>query len=55
MKIKTSIAALAILSSLSFGAFAAQLVDNAQASNMQPIGTISVSGVSAAPSDIRAA
>lgn len=32
MKIKTTIATLAVLSSLSFGAFAAQLVDNAQAS-----------------------
>ncbi len=55
MKIKTTIATLAVLSSLSFGAFAAQLVDNEQASKMQPVGTISVSGVSAAPSDIRAA
>lgn len=55
MKIKSSLAALAVLSSLSFGVFAAQPIDNSQAANMQSVGTVTVSGVSAAPSDIREA
>jgi shikimate kinase len=55
MNIKTTIAAVSILSALSFGAFAAQSIDANQAASLQPMGTISVSGVSAAPSDIRQA
>lgn len=55
MNIKTTIAAAGILSALSFGAFAAQSIDANQAASLQPMGTISVSGVSAAPSDIRQA
>ncbi|QCR34936.1 peroxide/acid stress response protein YhcN [Nissabacter sp. SGAir0207] len=53
MNIKTSIATLSILSALSFGAFAAQSVDANQAAGLQSMGTITVSGVTAAPSDIR--
>lgn len=55
MKVKSSIATLAVLSSLSFGVFAAQPVDNAQAARLQSVGTVTVSGTNAAPSDIREA
>lgn len=54
MNVKTTIAAASLLSMLSFGAFAADSVNADQAQNMQSIGTISVSGVSASPMDIRA-
>jgi hypothetical protein len=53
MKIMTTIAALGLLSAVSFGASAAQLVSNQQAENLQPMGTISVSGVNGVPTDIR--
>ncbi|CAI0947418.1 Protein of uncharacterised function (DUF1471) [Serratia proteamaculans] len=55
MKIKATIATMSILSMLSFGAFAAQSVDANQAAKMQAAGTITVSGVAGAPSDIRQA
>lgn len=55
MKIKATIATMSILSMLSFGAFAAQSVDANQAAKMQSAGTITVSGVAGAPSDIRQA
>jgi hypothetical protein len=55
MKIKATIATMSLLSMLSFGAFAAQSVDANQAANMQAAGTITVSGVAGAPSDIRQA
>jgi hypothetical protein len=55
MKIKATIATMSVLSMLSFGAFAAQSVDESQAENMQSAGTITVSGVAGAPSDIRQA
>ncbi|CAI1858128.1 Multiple stress resistance protein BhsA precursor [Serratia quinivorans] len=55
MKIKATIATMSVLSMLSFGAFAAQSVDENQAENMQSAGTITVSGVAGAPSDIRQA
>ncbi len=55
MKIKTTVATLSVLSMLSFGAFAAQSVDATQAAKLQPAGVITVSGVAAAPSDIRRA
>ncbi|MDU6411363.1 MAG: peroxide/acid stress response protein YhcN [Yersiniaceae bacterium] len=55
MNIKTTIAAASTLSALSFGAFAAQSIDATQAASLQSMGTISVSGVSAAPSDVRQA
>lgn len=53
MKIMTTIAALSLLSAVSFGASAAQLVSTQQAENLQPMGTISVSGVNGVPTDIR--
>ena len=55
MKIKATIATMSVLSMLSFGAFAAQSIDENQAANMQSAGTITVSGVAGAPSDIRQA
>lgn len=55
MKIKATIATMSVLSMLSFGAFAAQSIDANQAANMQSAGTITVSGVAGAPSDIRQA
>lgn len=55
MKVKTTVVTLGVLSMLSFGAFAAQSIDAEQAANLQPAGTITVSGVAAAPSDIRQA
>lgn len=53
MKIKTTIAALSLFSVVSFGASAAQLVNNQQAENLQSAGTITLSGVAGTPSDIR--
>lgn len=55
MKVKSTIATMSVLSMLSFGAFAAQSVDANQAAKMQSAGTITVSGVAGAPSDIRQA
>lgn len=55
MKVKTTVVTLGVLSMLSFGAFAAQSINAEQAENLQPAGTITVSGVAAAPSDIRQA
>lgn len=55
MNMKTTIAALSLLSAVSFGASAANLVNDAQASDLKSVGTISVSGVTGAPSDIRQA
>lgn len=55
MKIKATIATMSVISMLSFGAFAAQSVDADQAAKMQSAGTITVSGVAGAPSDIRQA
>lgn len=55
MNVKTTIATLSILSALSFGAFAAESVTAEQAQNLQSVGTISVSGVAAAPMDIHQA
>ncbi|AKP34088.1 peroxide/acid stress response protein YhcN [Yersinia aleksiciae] len=55
MNIKTTIATMSILSALSFGVFAADSINDTQAASMQPIGTITVSGLNGAPSDIRQA
>lgn len=52
MKIKTTIAALSILSVLSFGAFAADSINSDQAQGRQSIGTISVGAVSSSPMDM---
>lgn len=53
MNIKTTFAAVTVLSALSFGAFAAESVNADQAQNLQSVGTISVSGVAGSPMDIR--
>ncbi|HFZ8996166.1 TPA: peroxide/acid stress response protein YhcN [Citrobacter freundii] len=53
MKIKTTVAALSILSTVSFGAFAAQSINAEQAQNLQPMGSISVSATGSAPMDMR--
>ena len=55
MNIKTTIATASLLSMLSFGAFAAESINAEQAQNLQPIGTVSVSGVAGSPMDIRQA
>ncbi|MEX2942382.1 peroxide/acid stress response protein YhcN [Serratia fonticola] len=55
MNMKTTLVALSLLSAVSFGASAANLVTDAQASNLQSVGTITASGVGGAPSDIRQA
>ncbi len=48
MNMKTTVAALGLLSVISFGASAAQLVTNDQTANLQSIGTITVSGIDGA-------
>ncbi|MEQ9721645.1 peroxide/acid stress response protein YhcN [Yersinia alsatica] len=55
MNVKTTIATISILSALSFGVFAADSINDNQATNLKPIGTITVSGINGAPSDIRQA
>ena len=55
MKVKTTIATMSILSALSFGVFAADSINDNQSANLQPMGTITVSGINGAPSDIRQA
>lgn len=55
MNIKTITAAASLLSILSFGSFAAESINAEQAQNLQPVGTISVSGVAGAPMDIHQA
>lgn len=55
MKTTFTFAALGLASMLSFGAAAADLVTQQDVSsqNLQPIGTISVSGIDASPTTIR--
>ncbi|CAI1672812.1 Protein of uncharacterised function (DUF1471) [Serratia quinivorans] len=55
MSMKTTLAALGLLSVVSFGASAATLITNDQATNLQSVGTITASGITGAPSDIRQA
>ncbi|ATM97443.1 Multiple stress resistance protein BhsA precursor [Yersinia frederiksenii] len=55
MNVKTTIATISILSALSFGVFAADSINDNQAANLKPMGTITVSGINGAPSDIRQA
>lgn len=55
MNVKTTIAALSVLSALSFGSFAAESVNYTQAQKLQPIGVVSVSGIAGSPMDIRQA
>ena len=53
MNIKNTVAALSVLSVLSFGAFAADSIGADQAQNRQSIGTVSVGGVASSPMDMR--
>lgn len=53
MNVKTTIAALSLLSALSFGAVAAEPINASQAQDLQAVGTISVSGVAGSPMDIK--
>lgn len=53
MNVKTTIATLSVLSALSFGSFAAESINAEQAANLQPAGTISVSGIGGSPMEIR--
>ncbi|WP_413504600.1 peroxide/acid stress response protein YhcN [Serratia grimesii] len=55
MSMKTTLVALSLLSVVSFGTSAAALITNDQANNLQSAGTITVSGITGAPSDIRQA
>ncbi|BBQ82019.1 MULTISPECIES: peroxide/acid stress response protein YhcN [Enterobacteriaceae] len=52
MKIKSTVAALSILSVISFGAFAADSINSDQAQNRQPIGTVSIGSVGSSPMDM---
>ena len=54
MNIKSTVAALSVLSILSFGAFAADSIGADQAQNRQSLGTVSVGGISSSPMDMRA-
>ena len=51
---KTTIAALSILSVLSFGAFAADSISTEQAQNRESIGTVTIGSVSSTPMDMNA-
>ncbi|MGQ7790025.1 peroxide/acid stress response protein YhcN [Shigella flexneri] len=53
MKIKTTVAALSVLSVLSFGAFAATPLMLHKHKNREAMGPYSVSGVASSPMDIR--
>ncbi|CAI1808471.1 Protein of uncharacterised function (DUF1471) [Serratia quinivorans] len=55
MSMKSTLVGLSLLSVVSFGASAATLITNDQASNLQSVGTITASGITGAPSDIRQA
>lgn len=52
MKIKTTVAALSVLSALSFGVFAADSINADQAQSRQSIGTISVGAIGSSPMDM---
>ena len=52
MKIKTTVAALSVLSVLSFGAFAADSITAEQAQNREAMGSISVSAIGSNPMDM---
>ncbi|ADD78719.1 hypothetical protein ACVWWU_001200 [Pantoea sp. PA1] len=54
MNIKSTIATMSLLSVIAFGASAAQLVTADQTQNLQPAGTVSISGVAGSPIDYRA-
>lgn len=55
MKMKTAVSLMTVMSALSFGAFAAESINQEQASGLHAFGTVSVTGIAGAPSDIRQA
>ena len=52
MKIKTTVAAISILSVVSFGDFAADIINSEQAQGREAIGTVSVGAVASSPMDM---
>jgi hypothetical protein len=54
MNIKSSIATMGILSALSFGAFAADMINADQAQDRQSLGTVSVGAIASSPMDMNA-
>lgn len=52
MNIKNTVVTASLLSMLSFGTFAATSINADQAQNLQPVGTVSVSGISSSPMDM---
>jgi len=52
MKIKTTVAALSILSVISFGAFAADSINSDQAQTRESLGTVSIGSVGSTPMDM---
>lgn len=55
MKTRTALPLMAVLSAVSFGAFAANSIPLQQAQDLPPMGSVSVSGIDGAPSDIHQA
>ncbi len=55
MKVITAASLMTVISALSFGAFAAESINQEQASHLHPIGTVSVGGIAGTPSDIHQA
>lgn len=51
-EIKTTVAAISILSVVSFGAFAADIINSEQAQGREAIGTVSVGAVASSPMDM---
>ena len=51
-QIKTTVAAISILSVVSFGAFAADIINSEQAQGREAIGTVSVGAVASSPMDM---
>ncbi len=55
MKMKTAVSLMTVMSALSFGAFAAESLSLEQTQGLQPMGTVTTSGIDASPSDIHQA
>lgn len=52
MNMKNTLVAASLLSMLSFGAFAATSINAEQAQSLQPMGTVSISGIGSSPMDM---
>ena len=55
MSIKTTIAAVSLLSVLSFATYSAESINAQQATDLEKIGVVSISGISVSPMDMRQA